>query len=66
MSDANYKAVPSNVRYAVAGFAIIAVLVSGIAYMISRVFGHLLWYVAGAVLIVIAIYLFSLRTDAGS
>ena len=66
MSEANYKAVPSNVRYAVAGFAIIAVLVSGIAYMISRVFGHLLWYVVGAVLIVIAIYLFSLRTDAGS
>jgi purine-cytosine permease-like protein len=64
MSDANYQSIPHNVRWAVAGFAIIAVLVTGFGYLISRFLGHFLWYVLGAVFVGIAAYLYSLRADA--
>ena len=58
----NASAVSSNTKWIVIGFALIAVLAAGVAYMINRFVGHLVWYAIGVILVFVAIRLFSLRT----
>jgi hypothetical protein len=64
MISKNAASVPSNVRYAVGAFAIIAIVAVWLAHFIfSWIFGRYLWYAIGAAFLVLSIYIYGLRSE---
>lgn len=64
MISENARLVPPRLKRGVSITAILAILIVGaVGYFISRVLGHYLWYVVGAVFLVLSIYIYGLRSE---
>lgn len=58
----NQKLIPPPVRMGVTGFSLVAIVVVGLIFLVSREVAHILWVVVGVTAFAIAGYLFYLRS----